>query len=138
MKKHIFFSITLLFSIISFATEAPKLVKEAFAKKFPSVTSIKWEKENAKEYEASFKLDKMNYSANFSIDGTWLETESEIKTAELPVEIIATIKQKYSNWKIVSASKIEHVKNGIQYEADLQNGKIKKEVIFSSKGVIIK
>ncbi len=138
MKKHILFSTTLLFSVISFATEAPKLVQEAFTKKFPTAIAVKWEKENATEYEASFKLNGINCSANFSKEGVWLETEAEIKIAELPTTVTSTIKQKFADWKIVGAAKIDHLKKEVQYEADLQKGKVKKEVIFSSNGTIIK
>lgn len=138
MKKHILFSIALLFSVISFATEAPKLVKEAFTKKFPTAKSVKWDKENSNEYEASFILNGIKSSANYNLKGLLLETEAEIKISELPTAVSANIQKKYSEWKIVGAAKIENVKNGIQFEADLQKGKSKKEVLFTETGVFIK
>lgn len=60
----------LLIVTITFATEAPKAVLKTFAKKFPTAKSVQWEKENAKEYEASFTMDGVKYSASFSNDGS--------------------------------------------------------------------
>lgn len=48
MKKNILVVIALLVATITFATEAPKAVKEAFAKKFPTAKSVKWKKKMQK------------------------------------------------------------------------------------------
>lgn len=137
MKKNILVVIALLIATITFATEAPKAVKEAFAKKFPTAKSVKWEKENAKEYEASFTLDGTKMSANFSNEGTWVETETEIKIADLPTIVSTAIEAKYASWAITSASKIETAK-GIQYEADIKKEKVKKEILLNADGTFIK
>ena len=88
MKK-LFLAITTMFAISAsgYAIDVPKAVADAFAKKFPAATNIKWGKENAKEYEAAFKLNGKSVSANFLTDGSWVETESEINTAELPAAV---------------------------------------------------
>lgn len=138
MKKNILVVIALLVATISFATEAPKAVQEAFAKKFPTAKSVKWDKENAKEYEASFTLDGTKCSANFSIQGVWLETETEIKISDLPTNVSAAIKTKYANWEIMGASKIETANNEVKYEADIRKGKTKKEVFVKADGTLTK
>lgn len=76
-------------------------------------------------------------SANFSNDGVWLETETEIKIADLPVAVSAAIKTKYASWAITSASKIEAAK-GTQFEADIKKGKEKKEILLNADGTFIK
>ena len=119
------------------AQDATKAVKEGFAKKFPTAKSVKWEKENDKEYEASFTLDGTKQSANFSNDGIWLETETEIKIADLPQAVTTAITNKYADWKIVGASKIETATE-VKYEADIKKGKIKKEVLLSAEGTFSK
>ena len=42
----------------------------------PAATDVKWGKESAKEYEAEFRLNGNNVSANFGSDGAWVETET--------------------------------------------------------------
>ena len=68
--------------IVSFTTPQtkaiPEIVKTAFTKKFPSVKKVDWEKESDSEWEAVFKMNRIEYSANFTTDGKWLETEHEI------------------------------------------------------------
>lgn len=138
MKKYFLLSIAFLIAITTFATDIPKAIQDAFSKKFPTAKSVKWDKENANEYEASFLLNGIKNSANYTVQGLLLETESEIKVSELPSAITLHIQKKYHDWKIVGAAKIEHVKNGIQFEADLQKGKSKKEVLYTETGVFIK
>ncbi len=138
MKKYFLSSIAFLLAITTFANDIPKAIQDAFTKKFPTAKSVKWDKENANEYEASFLLNGIKNSANYNVQGLLLETESEIKVTELPAAITSNIQKKYTNWKIVGAAKIEHLKNGIQFEADLQKGKSKKEVLYTETGIFIK
>ena len=62
--------------IVSFTTPQtkaiPEIVKTAFTKKFPSVKKVDWEKESDSEWEAVFKMNRIEYSANFTTDGKWL------------------------------------------------------------------
>ena len=81
-------------TISVFAIDVPKAIADAFAKKFPAATNIKWAKENAKEYEAGFKLNGKSISANFLTDGSWVETESEINAAELPALVTSAVQIK--------------------------------------------
>ena len=138
MKKNILVVMALLIATITFATEAPKAVKEAFAKKFTTAKSVKWVKENAKEYEAAFTIDGIKMSAIFNTNGAWLETETAIEIENLPTSVSTAIKTKYSDWKLMGASKIETATNELKYEADLKKGKTKKEVLVKADGTITK
>ncbi len=138
MKKYFLLPIAFLIAITTFAADIPKAIQDAFSKKFPTAKSVKWNKENLNEYEANFLLNGIKNSANYDVQGLLLETESEIKVSELPTAITSNIQKKYSDWKIVGAAKIIHAKNGIQFEADLQKDKSKKEVLFTEKGIFIK
>ncbi|MFP5042140.1 hypothetical protein [Parasediminibacterium sp. JCM 36343] len=76
MKKIVLlFMIVAIFCSCSFAMTPPKVVKDAFDKRFPTATKITWGKESAKEWEADFSLDGIKISAVFFEDGRWLETE---------------------------------------------------------------
>ena len=106
--------------------KVPEVVKNAFAAKFPTATKVSWGKENAKEYEAEFKLNNNAVSANFGLDGSWVETESVIPIADLPAAVKTAISTKYPGAVITLAEKTEQPGNKILYEVTFKvNGKKK-------------
>jgi hypothetical protein len=119
------------------AANAPAPVQKAFQQKFPKAEKVSWEKENDKEYEANFLLNGVKLSANFTNEGKWLETETEIVVNALPAVVSAGISKSHPKAKIVGASRIE-TPEGIRYEADLKTGLMKKEVLFNEQGQQIK
>ena len=140
--------LALAFLIVSFATrgcsqkvnekDLPAPVKTAFNTKFPGATSIKWGKENAKEYEAEFNLNTTAVSANFKLDGSWVETETTILSSELPEAIINAVKTKYPGAVYGRTEKIEKPGGKILYEVNITvNGK-KKELELNPDGSLEK
>jgi len=134
--------------IFSFATigcsqkitekDLPAQVKTAFNNKFPGATHIKWEKENKKEFEANFKMNNAEVSANFGLDGTWVETETTIPSSELPAAVTDAVKTKFPGAVYGITEKIEKPGAKILYEVNLTvNGK-KKELELSPDGIIVK
>jgi Putative beta-lactamase-inhibitor-like, PepSY-like len=118
--------------------KVPLPVKNAFSTKFPSATNVKWGKENAKEYEAEFKLNNNAISANFKLDGSWVETESVIPVSDLPAVVSAAIKTKYPGAPITLAEKTEQPGNKILYEVTIKvNGK-KKGIELNPDGSFVK
>lgn len=81
-------------------SKVPEVVKTAFVQKFPDAKKVSWDMEDATEWEAEFKLNGAEYSANFSADGIWKETEHEIKKSELPEAIAKTLAQDFSGFEI--------------------------------------
>jgi hypothetical protein len=139
MKKLILIiSILVITGTLFAGSKPPKAVQNAFNEKFPAVSNLKWSEENDNEWEANFKLDGINTSANFSNDGAWLETETEIPVSQLPEKITSAINAGYAGYKIVGAAKIEKVTGEITYEADIKSGKKKKELIYREDGTIAK
>ena len=130
-------SILLMYSI-SFAGTPPSAVKNAFAKKFTNATKVSWGKESAKVWEAEFTFEGGSLSANFSEDGTWLETEKVINATDLPKAVSDAIALKYPGWTIAEADKTETLKHGTIYEADLKMGTKKKSVAFKENGLPVK
>jgi len=133
-KKFLMIMTTVLIYSCSFAGTPPSSVQKAFTTKFPTATKVSWGKEGAKEWEAEFTLDGKKVSANFAEDGTWLETEREIKVADLPKSVAAAVKSKYTNWTITEADKTETSKHGLIYEVDLKKGTEKKDAAFKEDG----
>ena len=106
--------------------KVPAAVKSAFSAKYPNAANVKWGKENAKEYEAEFKLNNNSISANFGPDGSWVETESVIPASQLPAAVSAAVKAKYPGALIALAEKTEQPGNKILYEVTVKvNGKKK-------------
>ena len=138
MKKLVMLlSIVLMCSCV-FAGTPPDAVKKAFAKKFPTATKVSWGKEGPKEWEADFTYEGNTISANFFQDGTWLETEKQIKAINLPKAVLAAVKSNYMDWKIVEADLTQTAKNGTIYEVDLRKGMKSKSLAFKENGSSVK
>jgi len=118
--------------------DVPAKVKAAFGMKFPGAQSVHWGKENANEYEAEFVMDGIKMSANYGVNGTWLETESNIPVSQLPAAAAATIAKQYPKSAVIEADKIERAGKGTLFEAVIETGAKKKEVLLNENGVIQK
>jgi len=138
MKKIMMILAIVMITSCSFAKTPPKAVSDAFTKKFPSATKVSWGKEGPKEWEAEFTLNGEKISANFTEDGSWLETEQEIKAANLPKAVLESVKMKYNDWKIAEADKTETAKYGTIYEVDMKKGLKNKSLAFKENGTEVK
>ena len=99
------------------AQDVPAAVKQAFNKKFSNATRVEWGKENATEYEAEFVLDGTPMSANFTADGTWKETETEMDPAELPEAVRQTLQRDFADVEVMGSARIENAE-GTLYEVE--------------------
>jgi len=114
------------------AAKVPAAVKASFTKQYPGVTP-KWEMEDGK-YEASFKKGSEAMSAMFEPNGTFTESEADIKVAALPAAVLAYIKEHYKGKIIKEGAKITKADGTVNYEAEV-NG---KDVIFDMNGNFLK
>ena len=118
--------------------KVPAVVTTAFHTRFPHAEAVKWGKENAKEYEAEFKENNRSISANFGLDGNWVETETVIPVADLPAAVSAAITKKYTGAIITMAEKTEMPGDKTLYEVAIKiNGK-KKSVELNPDGSFAK
>src|ERR1035437_669299 len=113
--------------------DLPASVSGAFAKLYPAIKDVKWERENG-NFEANFDLNKVETSAIFDPVGNLLETESEIKVSDLPKNTTDYVTKTYPGVKIKEASKIKDAKGKITFEAAWKG----MEVIFDEKGNFLK
>ncbi len=118
-------------------TLVPKLVSEAFAQKFPSAKKPQWEKESDTEWEAEFKLDGVEFSANFQEDGTWMETEHEIKLKEVPENLRGSLKANFADYKVEEVE-VSETEEGTIYEFELEKGSEAWEVAIDLNGTVVK
>ncbi len=117
-------------------SEVPQGVKAAFAKAYPKVKNVKWDKEDG-AYEASFDQNKADASVLLSADGTIKEVEIEIEHNQLPAAVKNTLAKEYSDYKVEEAAKI--VAGGVTtYEAEVKKGKQTFDFIFDDTGKLLK
>lgn len=119
-------------------TEVPKAVVTSFQTHFKGAKADAWDKEKNGEYEAEFKMNKVEMSANFSADGTLMETEEEIAISTLPKSVEEYVIKNYLGSKIEEAAKITDATGKITYEAEIEKGKEEIELIFDANGQFIK
>lgn len=111
-------------------TKVPEAVSSSFAKKFPTATAVKWDKENAHEYEVGFTVKGEKHSANFSDKGEWLETESTITFATLPEAVKDAYNKVHKPIAVIATAKIETAKGERKYEVEFKKGKKTIEKTF--------
>lgn len=117
--------------------DIPENIKTAFTQKFPTATKVKWDKENEKEWEAEFKMDGKEYSANFDMNGAWMETEYEISVSEIPAAVKATLDTEFAGYKI-DEPEVSETATAKLYEFELKKGKEELEVAIDLNGKVIK
>lgn len=118
--------------------KTPTAVTTAFNQKFPNATKVKWDKENAHEYEASFEWKGETLSANFSDTGEWLETESPISFNQLPEKVKTAFNDAYKGATVKAVAKIETSKGTTKFEVEFKQGLKTIELFYTTDGKEIK
>jgi len=139
--KNVILSFTILCSLSLFAQKAkksfvPAIVKETFAKEFPSVKA-KWGMEDG-VYEAEFKLNGADASAVYDQSGHRKELEVDIDIKDLQASIMEYITKNYPTSTVKEAAKITDDKNVITYEAEIKKEGKSYDVLFDVHGKFIK
>ena len=136
MKRILFFSsAVLILAQACSQNKVPENVIAAFNNKFAKATHIRWDRENQKEWEAEFKMDGRTYSANFSNQGKWMETEYHVDLTELPDSVKSALGT-FKNYK-VKASEVSEKNTSKNYEFILKNSEEKLEVVIDVSGKIL-
>ena len=120
--------------------EVPQAVKNAFNQKYPAAKKVEWELEKVGEYEAEFKMNREEMSANFLEDGTWVGSETELDKDDLPQAVKKGIAAKFPGHEIEEAELSEKPNGIITYEVELENEKEDAEfkAVFAADGNFIK
>lgn len=126
-----------MFSFCSAQDKLPQNIKDSFAKKFPMAKSVKWDMESETEWEAEFKMNKREYSANYLADGTWMETEHEIEDKDIPAAVKNSLAQSFSGYK-TKEMEMSETKSGMVYEFELKKGESEMEVAIDASGKVTK
>jgi hypothetical protein len=116
--------------------EVPKVVTEAFAKQYPN-TKVDWDIEED-GFEAEFKINGKDASADYDKMGNMLATEIEISESELPAEVLSYIEKNYPKSKIKESAKITDSKNVVTYEAEIKIEGKNSDLLFDANGSFLK
>ncbi len=81
-------------------------------------------------------MDGKEYSANFDVNGLWLETEYEISESEIPSTVKATLDKEFHAYKI-SEFEISETANGNVYKFELKKNGKKSEVSIDLNGKVL-
>lgn len=90
------------------------------------------------DFEAEFDLNKVESSAVFGADGTFKESEQEIKTSALPKTVTNYCTKNYAGYKLSEAAKITDAAGKVMYEAEMQKNKMQFDVLFDTNGTFLK
>lgn len=106
MKK-ILLGVALLLSSVAFAFD--KNVDESIAKRFhetfPTATNIKWYTYND-FYEVFFEYNKVTCRIHYDLKGNVISVRRDYTEEDLPVFILAKVKQKYPHKKVFGVTEI--------------------------------
>lgn len=115
------------------AAKVPAAVKASFAKQYPGIDKVKWEKEGEK-FEAGFKQKDQDMSVLYMADGTMTESEAAIPATTLPAPVLSWLNEHHKGAKIKEAAKITKASGEINYEAEVDG----KDLIFDANGKYLK
>ena len=117
--------------------QTPAAVKTAFAAKYPGAQKVKWSIEKPGEFEVEFVLNKVESSALFDATGKFLESEVEIKEAELPQGVKATLAKDFTGFKLGEIEKSTDTKGVATFEMEAAKGKEKLVLSFDGSGKLL-
>ncbi len=117
-------------------TKVPAAVKAAFQKDYPSVKKVSWGPEK-NDFEAEFKLNGVETSANYDKTGKRLEVETTLKTKDLPKAVLDYVAKNFPKHKITEAAKTIDSKNKVTYEAEITLKGKSSDLIFDANGNLL-
>jgi hypothetical protein len=112
----------------------PKVVKDAFAKKFPESKNVTWESEKG-NYEANWggKSGEDN-SVLYAPSGKFLEAGKAIAVNQLPAAAVTYIKSHFKSASITEAMQVTDANGKVTYEAEVHG----KDIVFDEHGNFVK
>ena len=113
--------------------KVPAAVTEAFKTKFSSASQVEW-KDRIINFEASFLQDGITKTAQFTKEGTWVETTSTMAFSGLPAAVQDGFKKsKYADWEIKTITVVEESKKSTTYKVYVKKDDIQKRNLFFNK-----
>ena len=118
------FLIALIVGVASVAKSVPPEVERAFAIQYPTAKAEKWEVDSNGYWETGFKQGELEYKADFTGDGQWVETERSVKFEDLPDAVQRAVKLDFGDDEISEIEAVDHPLKGEFFDVEFKrNGK---------------
>jgi hypothetical protein len=141
MKKLLTLFICMVIVVCNYAQkpkeETPAPAKAAFAAKYPTAEKVKWSVEKPGEFEVEFMLNKVANSVLYDAAGKLLETEVEIKEAELPQDVKSTIAKEFEGYILNEIEMSTDAKGTITYKMEAVKWNDKLQLSFDASGKLL-
>ncbi|MFM1876857.1 MAG: hypothetical protein RL266_2594 [Bacteroidota bacterium] len=111
----------------------PASVKKSFAQKYPDIKEVIWQMVDG-NFEGQFKKDAGEFTAIYTVEGNWLETEEKLRLRDLPTEVSSSVKENYGGYTISSAVKVESASTISFHKLELKKGSGVLELRIFSDG----
>jgi len=128
--------LAILYSLL-YAGDPPKNIKKAFEKRFTHAKNVVWNQAPTHGWEAVFTMKGHKTYVNYTIEGIWLVTETDLLIGSLPKAVTDAIILQYPGWTINKADINESSKAGVIYGVMLIKGLETKRVSYREDGTSI-
>ena len=120
--------------------DVPASVLANFKAKYSEATKIDWKKEN-ENYIATFVIDEVQTTAEFTANGDWVVTKSHPSSSDIPGFVISYIRTNYREFKIKTIELNKKSNGEIFYYLQVKRegaGQPITELFFTLGGTFIK
>ena len=114
--------------------DIPSVVLNGFTEQFSNATGVEWEKK-ADLYEVEFEIEKIDYEAILSSDGTILKYKYDISYEALPEAVQASITADYDKTNIDEIELIQ-ISETSYYQVEFDAEPNDNKIIFEESGQV--
>ncbi len=115
----------------------PPAIQRSFDSQYPSARSVDWEQEDEGRWEAEFKNNGSELSAEYDAEGNLLFTKWSIDENDVPAAVREALEQLYNGYEIEEADKVEMADGSMAYELEIEKSGDEWEVMFTPDGELI-
>lgn len=114
--------------------DIPSVVLNGFTEQFSNATGVEWEKK-ADLYEAEFEIEKVDYEAILSSDGTIVKYKYDVSYEALPEAVQASITADYDKANIDEIELIQ-ISETSYYQVEFDAEPNDNKIIFEESGQV--
>lgn len=114
--------------------DIPSVVLNGFTEQFSNATGVEWEKK-ADLYEAEFEIEKVDYEAILSSDGTIVKYKYDVSYEALPEAVQASITADYDKTNIDEIELIQ-ISETSYYQVEFDAEPNDNKIIFGESGQV--
>ncbi|HJZ39560.1 MAG TPA: PepSY-like domain-containing protein [Bacteroidales bacterium] len=135
----LFFMSAVIFSCVGNnpVIKVPEAAQRSFVSRYGTDKEVQWKKTGENDYQAVFQSGHQPAVAFYDRNGNWLKTETELKSNELPLVIVETVKNAFRGSSISKSFQVEKNSGENTFLISLKRGNRVREVELSSGGVIL-